>query len=227
MKKTEQNRLSMWRAVRLHLDANASIWNSHEPFVNASNALSRAINDAWAAVERQSEGSKGVSSRRNAMEVEAINRVLAIGRLARAFALNTDNHELHHAVNYNRGVLIAKSQTALIATLRSMVNAASPFAEALARYGVAPEAYETALAVIEALQSKQSAVRTAISGRKAVTRSLSSIMKAGTLALAKLDNLVYVFELKHPDFISSYKTARSIVHAGTRHKEDDGSAKAA
>jgi hypothetical protein len=116
--------------------------------------------------------------------------------------------------------LAAKSQTALIGALRSMVNAASPFAESMVRYGLAPEAFDAALKAIEALQTKQSAVRTAISGKKAVTGSLSSVMKSGTRALTKLDNLVYVFELAHPEFVSGYQTARSIVHAGIRHRDD-------
>ena len=211
----------MWRAVDLHLGANNSIWNANGPFAQAAAALSHAISDAWVAIEKQVDGSKGVSSRREAMQQEAVNRVVAIARLAKAFALNTDNRELLHAERLGKGSLEIKSQAALIATLRSMVNAARPYEDELARYGVPPDAYDAALEAINVLEGTQTAVRTAISGRKVVTGSVYSIMKAGNLALAKLDNLVYVFEQQYPEFVAGYKAARTVIHTGIRHKDNE------
>jgi hypothetical protein len=221
MKKVDQIRLAMWRAVELHLGANNSLWNANGPFAEAAAELSQAIRDAWGAAEKQVGGSKGVSSRRDAMEQEALDRVVIIARVAKAFALNTDNHELLHAERLGKGSLEIKSQAVLIATLRSMVNAAKPYKDALVRYGVPADAYEAALEAINALEGTQTAVRTAISGRKAVTDSVYFIMKAGALALAKLDNLVHVFELQYPEFVAGYKAARTIIHTGIRHKDDE------
>jgi hypothetical protein len=37
----------------------------------------------------------------------------------------------------------------------------------------------------------------------------------------ELDNLISVFAAEHPEAVSGYKTARTIVHTGIRHKDDE------
>ena len=204
-----------------HLKANASIWDKHEPFVEAYNELSQAIDDCWNIAETQSKGSVGVSSGRDLMQKEVISRVYAIARIAKAFALNTDNRELYHASNHGKADLSVKSQTDLIATLRNMVNAASTYADELVRYGLPLQTYDDALKAIEAFAAMQSAVRQAIFERKALTGNTPALMKKGTLALAKLDNMIHFFEAEFPDFVAGYKAARTIIHVGIRHNKDD------
>jgi hypothetical protein len=87
--------------------------------------------------------------------------------------------------------------------------------------GIPPDAYEAALKAIDAVAVKHSSVRTAITDRKAVTRSLPRIMQTGNRAPVKLDNLISVFEAEHPEIVSGYKTARTIIHTGIRHKDDE------
>ena len=224
MKKREQNRLSMWRAVRRHLDDNASIWNSNDPFRYASDMLSGAIAAAWNANQRQKTGSVGVSTARVATEAAAIRQVMKIACSAKPFARDTGNDELLHALRYGKGALEVMAQTDLISTLGSMVEAARPHAEALVTYGTRPEAYDKALDTISALEAKQTDVRTAITSRKAVTASIASITAAATQALKRLDDLVFLYEDDHPEFAAGYKTARGIFHTATRSPGGDAAA---
>ncbi len=221
MKKSDQNRLSMWRAVRQHLDAHSETWSSSKPFVQASEALTRAIDQSRAALEVQSTGSRGISGDRLALADQTVKQVLSIARSTRVFAIDQRNEQLLHAMEYSRFSLLRLSQNKMNACLRCILLAARPYREALLEYGVPEDAWDSAAEAVLALEQMQSKVRRSITAQKAVTASLPSIVEAGRLAMLKLDFLVHLFESTDPVFTSGFRTARRIVNNGFRHEGEN------
>ncbi len=203
-----------------------SIWVSNEPFAHAGEDLSRAIESAWSAMELQTRSSRGITSSRQALEATAVRQVIALTRIAKAFALDSGNHALFEAVRHGTAFLRNQPQSLRIAHMRAMLQAIGPFAGQLSRYGMEPGAFRAASDSLDALLDFEGAVRTSISGRKAVTQSMDPIMEAGTRALARLDNLVHVFDGASPEFVSGYRTARAIVHTSVMRRNDDDAAAA-
>jgi len=219
MKNQELSRLSMWWAVRRHLNAYSSIWNGNEPFSEASAMLTQAIEQARAALDVQAVTSKGVATDRILLKSEAINRTLAISQSTKAYAKVAGNSELLSAVNYGTSALTKMSHHELAAQLRTIIAAAREAGEALRKFGVTPETCDAALEAVVSMEQAQSHVRTMITGRKAVTMNIPEIMATGRKALGTMDNLIYLFAVANPEFVAGYKTARVIVHAGTRSKD--------
>ena len=210
----------MWWAVRQHLAAYKQTWNGNEPFSEASEQLEQAIGQARDALDVQALSSRGVTTDSILLKQEAINRTVAIARCTRAYARDVRNSELLSAVDYGRGPLLTMSHHELAAQLRTIINAARTQGEALRRFGVTPEDCDAALEAVVAMEGAQSFVRTAITSRKAVTMNVPAIIAAGRAALAKMDDLVHLFGQTDPKFVSGYKTARRIVHAASRSKDD-------
>jgi hypothetical protein len=89
----------MWKTTRLHLDDNSTIWSTNTPFTNASTALTNAIAAADAAILGQTTTSTGVSADKETLELEAIEKVVAIGKSLTAYAIDTNNQELEAKVS--------------------------------------------------------------------------------------------------------------------------------
>ena len=209
-----------------HLDDNSPIWSGNAPFVNASNRLTKAISGAKTTLEAQAGTSIGISVNKDALENEAVRQTIAIARCAKIFAMDTGNNELLAAVDHGKTKLLHLPQNELAAQLRSMLTAAEDFSDALKEYGVHWEAFNRVLEVIAAMEDTQSSVRTNIKRKKAASSEIPAIMHEGQEALIRLDNLIHIFEQDYPKFVSDYRSIRGLVHAGGRHKDDEGTSAA-
>jgi hypothetical protein len=127
---------------------------------------------------------------------------------------------LYEQVHEGRGVLKQYGQHMLTATLSRMMEAAVSHSEALADYGVAADAIDAALKAIAKMEEAQSSVRSAITGKKAMTESVPDILESGRLALAKMDRIVHVFEAQDAAFVSGYRTARGTIRVSVKPKDD-------
>jgi hypothetical protein len=221
MNKNDLHILSMWKVVRQHLDAYHSLWASLKPFANASAALTGAIEDARATLKVQGLGTKGMSEKRRALQAEAIYKVVGIARCTGAYALDTGNHVLLEAVHAGKGVLSQYGQNVLAATLHRIMATAMEHSEVLVDYGVSADVIDDALETIALLEEAQTAVRGTITAKKAVTGHVPEIMGAGRLALMKLDRLIHLFERAKPEFVSGYRTSRSIIHTHSRRQDNE------
>ena len=209
----------MWRTVCGVLDSHRTVWSSNAAFSNLCVELSESINAATAALQGQTGKSNGITTDRETETMDAITKVVAVGRIVKVFAMDTGNAELLAAVDYNRTVLVRQPKHELIARLRSMIDAVAPYQDALASYGLVTQSIDATRAAINLIEERLIDTRLAITGKKAVTDTIPAIMKAGQTALTKLDNLIHLFEAAFPEFVAAYKAARAIVHAGMRHND--------
>ncbi len=220
MEQKDQNRLSMWKAVAHHLEANKAIWRHTPPFQRAVTALEDAIDAASEALRHQIAAGGGSRDDKETREEQAIDQVLRIAQSAKAYAMEEGDHALMAAVDYSRNALGRLPQNELVEKLRQMVAVAAVRSRALLEYGITKGEYEAALHAIEAYDQAITAPREAVAGRKAVTASVPALMKAGADILVRLDNLVHLFEAAHPQFVEAYKANRIIVDAGRRGSGD-------
>jgi hypothetical protein len=217
MQQTDQNRLQMWKQVSRYLTLHQSVWSGNRPFSAAVAALQASITAADAAINGQTTTSTGLTADKEALEAIAIARVVIIARSAKVLALDTGDNALLAAVSYNKSSLMRLPGAELMQRLRSIVAAAQAKGSQLGEYGVSPEAFTAADNAIAAYEQAAPAPREAIAGKSAVSAGIPAIMKAGRMALEKLDNLVHIFDAASPQFSAGYKAARVIVDAGRRH----------
>ena len=217
MVQADQNRLQMWKQVSRYLLTNKTVWADNLPFSNAVTALSSHITAAEAAIAGQTASSTGLSADKVGLEATAIAQVVAIAKSAKVYALDNNDNGLLASVNFSKSSLMRLPEAELAQRLRQIVSIAQARSSDLEAYGVKGDDYPAANEAIAAFETASLAPREAIAGKSAVSAGIPSIMKAGRMALEKLDNLVHIFNATAPQFAAGYKAARVIVDAGRRH----------
>ena len=219
MQQKDLNRLTMWKAVYQVLQENKPTWQDNAGFSEAVDDLKRFIDAATSAAGRQAAGgTTGITTDKESLADAAIDKTLRITKLARAYARKAGNATLLDAVDYSKGSLQKTPFDELAARLNSMLSAAAEVKTELAGWGYKEGWDAEAAAAISAFSQSAPGTRVAISGRKAVTATLPQVMRGGKAELLVLDDLVGLYEDDAPDFVGTYKAARSIVNVGKRHE---------
>lgn len=212
----DQNRLNMWKTVLRYLKANESVWKTNKPFAKAVAELEAAVAAAGTAIQGQTATSTGVTGDREALEAVAIEKVVAIAKSAYAYALDKGDNTLSAAVNFSKSTLQHLPEAELAGRLRSIVAAAQEVSDDLEDFGVDKSDYTPAMQAIADYEAAPVA-RNVIADKSVVTNSIPGIMKAGRLALIKMDNLAHVIDKASPQFSAGYRAVRIVVDAGGRH----------
>lgn len=222
MKQKDLNRLNMWKTVYQVLQDYKSVWKDNEGFSEAVDDLKRFIDAADQAAGKQAAGgTAGITSDKESLADEAINKTLRVTKVARAYARKTNNLTLLDAVDYAKGRLQKTPLDELTARLTGMLNPAIKVKDALKKFGFIKDSDTAAAAAIAAFDQAAPGTRVAIAGRSAVTATLPQIMNGGKGELLVLDDLVSLYEDDAPEFVAAYKAARNIVDAGIRHEDGD------
>lgn len=221
MVQSDQNRLQMWKQVSRYLITNKTVWEGNVPFSSAAAALNSNIAAAEAAIAGQTTTSTGLSADKDALEAAAIAQVVAIAKSTKVYALDSNDNGLLASVNFSKSSLMRLPEAELSQRLRQIVGTAQARAGELEAYGVTEDAFPAANEAILAFENAAPAPRASIAGKRAVSASIPAIMKAGKMALEKLDNLVHIFNATAPQFAAGYKATRVIVDAGRRHQPEE------
>ena len=215
MKSKQENKYSMFLSTEQVCNDNNSVWAGLPAFVTAFAAFQACIADINTTRLAQEADLKGIAQDKQIKEDEMIRQALAIAKPIIAFANVTGNSQLKQEVDYSESELRKSRDTILENKCQIIHDRANTNIGSLAPYGVTAgmvTAYQTA---INDYHSLIAGPRSAIAMRKTQTTQLDEKLNAGTLILTgQLDQLVVLFKVSNPTFVSDYTNARIIVDLG-------------
>lgn len=208
MDQKDLSRFRMWKAVAAFLDEHEAVWVENIPFADARIALETCIADAEMTAADKAERVATVMKDREELRLAAINRVCAIAKSAKAYAIDTRKDALLVKVHASKSTLLHLSVSELTSQLLQILEAAGQYAMPLLDYGVHPSDLDTASEAIYAYVHLAETPDGEISDIKAIRNLMPAIMIRGRAALDRMDNLYHIFERANPDFGLGYKRAR-------------------
>ena len=217
MRQAALNRVNMWKVVYEVLQDYKSTWQDNEAFAQAVEDLKAFIDAADSAAGVQATGGTGgITTDKEGLADDAIDKTLHVTMIARAFARKMNNHTLFSAVDYNKSTLQKTPLDELEARLTGMLNAAVTVKDSLQKWGFVAGSDTAAATAIAVFSKAAPGTRVAISGRMAVTGTVPQIMTGGKNELLVMDDMIHLFDDDAPQFVATYKAARNVVDAGHR-----------
>ena len=208
MDQKDLSRFRMWKAVAAFLDEHEAVWVENIPFADARIALETCITEVQTSGADKAERVATVMKDREELRLSAINRISAIAKSAKAYAIDTHNDALLVKVHASKSTLLHLAETELTCQLLQIVEAAGQYTMQLLDYGVHPNDLDTASEAIYAYVHLAETADGEISDIKALRSRIPGIMMRGRAALDRMDNLFHIFERANPDFGRGYKRAR-------------------
>ena len=221
MNDVQENKLSMYLAIKTVLMDNDSIWTGFPAFVSAVVDFGEKLEGIILAVERQETAITGVRSDKLVAQELMITSALAVSGSVFAYASATNNQTLKEAVNYSYSSLRYVRDT--ISAERCKIIHSQALAEVanLADYGITAATLTELDELIDSFADLLPAPRVAITSRKGATSGLVDLIKDIDLILnERLDMLMPQFKESNLEFYKHYFDSRLI--AGARRSSDDG-----
>lgn len=123
MTQTQQNRLSMYKAVADHLNSNPDLWKKFAPFAAAAAGLQQVIAGMDnALLQQKTANSTGVTADKDHLIGKAIQQVLALARNGAAYALAGNHMALYAQLDYSRTYVERLPDNEQVALLQSMLD---------------------------------------------------------------------------------------------------------
>jgi hypothetical protein len=212
MKKQEENKFTMYLAVRDALAEYESLWNGIPGFVNAQGQFMNVIAGLEDAEQRRLKVTTGVTLDKGAFrEVLTVVADEIMGKV-RAYANSVSNHTLGERVGMSRSELQGLRDTSLVEYCQSVHGEITAVASAVVAFGVAGSDLVLFQDAIDDFSASVSAPRLALGERVDAGIELVELFETGDGILkGQLDLLMKGMRRASSHFYNRYKSARKIV----------------
>ena len=212
MNALQEAKLTMYRAVQTHCDANGAITSTNLAFTTAYADFVTQISKLQGSETVVSKQTKGVAKDKQSLRLKLCRTTTDLAALVFAYASKTKNQVLQQQVNYSYSDLEKIKDEMIAPACQNILEAANANLAALADYGVTNPMLTALQTDIDnytnASQSPQAA--------KATKQTENAKMK-DTIKLAddvlknQMDKLVVNFKAANPDFVDTYFNVRVII----------------
>ena len=217
MNDRQENKLSMYLAVKNVLDSNQKLWNSVPALVRAIQKLNDKLLTINILRAEQEASIKGVTMNKQDRKAVLIQTAMNVIGKARAYAMDKKNQELAEAVKYPKTSLEQTRDTTLFHICQMIYDKSMPYINEMGEYGLTSTELNDLKAKTDAYGEIVQKPREVISKRKTTGETLNSVMSdIDKLFKEQIDNLVKTFEETNKDVVHTYKNARAIVDIGKR-----------
>lgn len=222
MNKYQEDKLSMYLAVKSACDKHQAAWNSLPAFATNYAAFIAEVEAIEAAGGIQGAGTTGARIDKFARRDTMTSLSVQIGNAVEAYALLSDNASLAERVAVNPTILQRARDTEAAQIATRIRDEAQAIGAPLIPYGVDAAALTSLSAAITAYKALLTAPRDAIITRKAAGETLrTAFPNADRLLTDALDKLVPLLAAQTPLFGIDYRNARIIVNSATRSEAEE------
>jgi len=197
-------------------NTNNAVWSGVPAFVTAFGEFETGISNIHTTRLEQEKDLKGIAEDKMVKEEEMIKQTLGLIGPIVAYANVTSNEPLRQEVDYSKRELEKSRDTILEDKCQIVQDRANTHSvELIASYGVTAVQITDHATTITDYHAVIAGPRSAIALRKTQTEVLEELLDSTIGILTdKLDELVVVFQVTSPQFVSDYKNARIIVDLG-------------
>lgn len=211
MTSNQVSNLGMGAVTESFLDANAITTALLPGFLTYFAPLKSGIKQIQTIHEQQELSKKGITANKNRLRVTLTTQALDIERRVVAYATNTNNNALLGEVSFTESDLKKCPNMVLKDRCQVIYNCASSNATALEEYGVTGRGLNYLQSCIDNFNTAIPATRLGIADKKKATNQLSDLFDSMAANLDKIDTLVEMVKISHPDFYKEYKSVRKII----------------
>lgn len=176
----------------------------------------QSLNEQLAAtgVKQEAEKKSDASIKRS-KRIALVAECMDVARRTIAFAMNANNETVHKQLNYSESDLIKSSDTKFVGICQVIHDIVKAYVEKLAPYGITAEVLATLQTNINTYNSSIAKERVDITDGGASTQLISSLIKSLVSTFGKIDVLVEMVKVSHPEFYNEYQKVRKVIDTGS------------
>ena len=213
MNDNQENKVSMYLAVKTVVDSYGAVWAGVAAFVNGYGLFITILNRILGEVDVQETATTGVRTDKLAAQDVMIEQALVISGAVYAYASDVENNTLMASVSFTLSELKYVRDTISAERARVIHTQATTVVGLLVDYGVDTAMLDEFDTSIDSFLALIPAPRVAITVKKGATSNLVEDVKLADKQLKdKLDKLMPQFKTVSPDFYGQYFDARIIVN---------------
>ena len=224
MNYSQENRLSMYYAVKDALNTHNLVWSVTVAFAAAVAEFLTNIGTLESVVAKQVIDIRGFAKSKAKAEDTLVEAAMKVAGGTLAFATVVENAVLATQMKVSDSGLRSFRDGIIAQACQGIHDSANAEILNLADYGILPADMTALQAAIDAYVALVSAPRNAIASRKGHTTELAMMMKDTSKLLDdRMDAMLVLFAETNPEFHREYFDARIIVDLkGGATKEDEG-----
>lgn len=215
MRNVQENRLSMYLAVRDFLIPNGEITKDLPNYETYFKELQKAISEIQAIAEVQKSDTKGFAKQKLHFRDKLITLTLDTSHKMNAYAKFNGNLMLQSEVRMTPSKLQRATDTGIRDFAQIIYDKAGSNLEALKGFGVTPETQTELLDTINKYNASISGPRVARTGTAQATRQMTVLFEKADLMLENIDAAIGIIKISQVNFYNGFKTAKKVVSAGT------------
>lgn len=131
-----------------------------------------------------------------------------------AFANLSNNNVLHTEVKFTKSDLREANETLLIDYAQIVYDRAQSNLGSLGSYGITQETQTVYLNAINAFSASISKPRLGVTEKSDATKQLAVLFTESDVLLRKIDDVINIRMMSHPNFYNRYKDVRKVVTTG-------------
>jgi precorrin isomerase len=212
MKKSTKNKVRMFDAVRTVLTAHQSSWSENQGFEAGVTQLNLLLDEMQTIAVRQGTIYEGVKTRRSDYLRDLGAKTMVLRNGLEVMAHDNKLPEVYESIQFTEFGLINASQQELRQHLARVYELTVTHEAAIVVYGVTPTHIANFLELYQQFESEIVALRHGLIERKFLTNRMYSLEKeVMSLFKKKIDVLMKLIAVEHPEFFEQYKSARIVI----------------
>lgn len=216
MNARNEAKLNMYRIVKQLCDDNATSVAQVLAFQTSFNIFKAKLSSLILTVASESQVISGITIDKKVAKKNLCQTTADIAALVFAYASSINNNTLKQSVNYPYSDLYKIKDDLLSPTCQNIHALATANATALATYGITAGMLTTFQTAITDYSTAVPKPGTAKSVKATYTKNIRNLIKEiDALLKDQMDKTVVAFKPTKPDFLNSYKTARTIIDPNT------------
>jgi hypothetical protein len=212
MNAKQENKLSMYLAVKAVCDRNTSTWQSLQAFGDAYADFGTHVQNIQNIAQSQAADSTGLSADKQQLRETMADIALEVGNAVYAYARKSKNNELTAKVNVTRSSFLGGRDTIAADSARNVLAEANGNLANLGPFGVTADKLTALKGAIDAYADSIAKPRDARASGATATSKLADEFSAADEVLGdQMDTLVLQFRSANAVFVTDYQNARLIV----------------
>ncbi|MBP6390874.1 MAG: hypothetical protein KA175_14255 [Flavobacteriales bacterium] len=220
MKKTNENKLSMFYAVIETCLKFAATWTTFLPFKTAHDEFVDNLNSLKAAAQVQKQILKGVAVDKVLKREAMVKKATEVAQGIYAYAVDQGNEVLRGQMSVGKSTFYRQRDGVIAVMCQNVHDTGVAELANLGPYGLLAADMTSLQGLIDAYEAVISSPRTAVGVRKNATTEIDILVKDNMKILAnRMDKLMPEFETSDPAFYNEYFNSRMIIDLGTGEKD--------
>lgn len=216
MNKRDESKVSMYKAVEAHCNANQTIIATSVAFLASFNAFVAKLASLFTSESSAQKQTKGVALDKDALKAILIQAAYDIASVVFAYASKSKNETLKQSVNFSITDLDRLKDEFIVPVCTNIKKAANDNLVALADYGVTAAKLTALQTNMDNYASATPKPRLAKTQKTTDNKNVKAVMKEiDDILKNEMDKTVVVFRAANPNFVTKYTEVRKIVDPGT------------